>query len=58
MDKFVQREPKRARVNDSIANSTSFISVPVEVSLDAPSGTIDIVSPPVNLKKSYSYQNH
>ena len=57
MDKFVQQEPKRARVNDSIANSTYFITVPVEVSLDAPSGTIDIVSP-VNLKKSYSYQNH
>ena len=33
MDKFVQREPKRARANDSIANSTSFISVPVEVAV-------------------------
>ena len=35
MDKSVQREPKRARVNDCIANSTCFISAPVELSLNA-----------------------
>ena len=41
MDKFVQRQPKKAQVDDSITNSSS-ISVAIELLPEVSSGPIDI----------------
>ena len=57
MDKFVQRQPKNAKVDDSITNSSS-ISVAIELLPEVSSGPIDIVCPPTKPQKRHSYQNH
>ena len=50
MLKFVQRQPKNARVDDSITNSTS-ISVAIELLPEVSSGPIEIVCPPTNPRR-------